>query len=383
MFVNRAVLSVVICAMGLLAPAALADVKAFNKAVKAGDYKAAASEAEATWKTWDTSDAQTALLAREFGFAALISGRNELARQFGDFLVQKGATLPTPDDQPEVSAVLFRLADFRLKNGDAERRALREALLARDSAAGADMTSVLAWQALYVGDWNARDLESAQSDAAAAAKFFKRQKALLLLQRKAEVAQASAAFLQGRGRITRGRNNYYSAMADVHDAIVMDINAAPTPAQRGSFFEVKWEAEAWALAIASYLTSSGQQIGSNISADLEPRRLLQPDHVQYPEDAAVAERPVCPGKFEGRKLFYPASKDFQGLVGSVIARIETDAAGKVTNTEVLAAVPLNSFSDQVVGTVNTWVYRPANGVDTASCRLKSRNHSFKVIFLIE
>jgi TonB family protein len=375
-------LGALVCAAAFLAPAAFADLKAYNAAVKAGDYKTAAIEAEATWKTWNTNDEQTALLAREFGFAALVSGRNDLARQFGEFLVEKGATLPTPDDQPAISAVLFRLADFKLKSGDGERRALREALLARSAAGAADMTSVLSWEALYVGDWNVADWESAVTDAAAAADFMKRQKALQVRQREAEIVSASAAFLRGRGRVTKGRNDFYTAIADVHDAIVADINTAASPSTRSQLFEAKWKAEAWALAIASYLESSYTQIGSNISTALEPRPLVQPQLAQHPENPADAQRPLCEGKFDGRKLVYPSSKEYQGLVGSVIARMETDATGKVTNTEVLAAVPLKSFSDQVVRTMNTWTYKPAKDVDTTSCRLNSRNHNFRVIFRI-
>ena len=377
-----AVLAVVAIAAALLASASFADLKAFNEAVRAGDFKTAASEAELTWKTWDTSDEQTALLAREFGFAALVSGRYDLARQFGEFLVQKGATLPTPDDLPAVSAVFFRVADLKLKDGGAERQALREALNARNAASGLDMTSVLSWEALYIADWNAGDLENAEADSSEAAEFFKRQSTLVHRQREAEIVKAAASFLRGRSRITKGRNDFHDAIADVHDAIVSDINAATLPNARDALFEAKWKAEAWALAIASYLDSSYTQIGSSISTAREPRRLLQPQFAQHPEDPAVAQQPLCEGKFDGRKLVYPSNKQYQGLVGSVIARMETDASGKVIHTEVLAAVPLKSFSDQVVRTMNTWSYKPAKGVDTSSCRLNSHNHTFRVIFRI-
>jgi TonB family protein len=369
-----------IMAAACMAPAAFADLKAFNAAVRAGDYKQAAAEAEATWKAWDTADPQTALLAREFGFAALVSGRYDLARQFGEFLVQKGATLPTPDDQPAVSAVLFRVADFKLKSRDEERQALREALNSRNAAAGVDMTSVLSWEALYVGDWNAGDWTNAQADSAAAAEFMKRQSALLPRRRDAEIVKAAASFLHGRSRITKGRNDYYDAMADVHDAIVADINAATTPGARDPLFEAKWKAEAWTLAISSYLESFYTQVGSNISTALEPRPIQQPRFAQHPDDAAAGQQPLCEGKFEGRKLVYPPSRAYQGLVGAVIARLETDASGKVTNTEVLAAVPLKTFSDQVVRTMSTWTYKPAKGVNTSSCRLNSRNRIFRVTF---
>jgi hypothetical protein len=91
---------------------AFADVKAYNAAVKAGDYKTAAAEAETIWQTWDKQSPDTALMAREFGFAALVSGRNDLAQTFGAFLVQQGKLLHTPDDQPATSAVLKAVADF-------------------------------------------------------------------------------------------------------------------------------------------------------------------------------------------------------------------------------------------------------------------------------
>ncbi len=57
-----------------------------------------------------------------------------------------------------------------------------------------------------------------------------------------------------------------------------------------------------------------------------------------------------------------------------------DASGKVINAQVLSAVPLESFSTQVVDVLKTWTYKPVAGVNTSACRLNSRNHVFKVIF---
>lgn len=363
--------------------AAHADIKAFNAAVKASDYKTAAAQAEDIWKTWDTTDEQTAVLAREFGFAALVAGRNDLAHRFGEFLVQKGATLKTPDDQPVISAVLYRVADFKLKKGDAERAALRSALVARNGVAGVDMTSVLSWEALYVADWNAGDWEGLIADGTAAAEYFKRQPGPLLnRQRDAEVFAASGKFLSGHNRLTKGRNDFYVGMADLHDAIVGDINAAASASMRKELYEAKWKAEAWALAIESYLASTYAQTGSLISSALQTRELLKPVNPPYAEDATNAQMPMCEGKFEGRKLVYPGNKQFKGLVAGVIAHMETDATGKVTKAEVLAAVPTEGFSDYVVETAKTWTFKPAAGVDTSACGLNSRNRVFRVMFTI-
>ncbi|NJM25951.1 MAG: hypothetical protein HC859_11180 [Bacteroidia bacterium] len=142
----------------------LDELEASGTIVRAGDYKTAAAEAEGIWKTWDAGDEQTALIAREFGFASLVAGRNDLARQFGEFLVSEGARLKNPDNQPATSAVLLRVAEFKVKGGEDERKALRDALLARNAAAGVDMTSVLSWEALYLGAWNAADWEGAKEE---------------------------------------------------------------------------------------------------------------------------------------------------------------------------------------------------------------------------
>ena len=56
--------------LALLTGAAFADIGAFNAAVKAGDYKTAASEAKVIWAGWNHADPDTAVVAREFGFAS-------------------------------------------------------------------------------------------------------------------------------------------------------------------------------------------------------------------------------------------------------------------------------------------------------------------------
>jgi TonB family protein len=365
----------------VVAAPAGADIKAFNAAVRAGDYKTAAAEAEGIWKTWDASDEQTALIAREFGFASLVAGRNDLARQFGQFLVSEGARLKNPDNQPATSAVLLRVAEFKVKSGEAERKALRDALIARNGAAGVDMTSVLSWEALYMGSWGAADWAGAKSDALAAAEFLQREKSLIHRQRNAEVTSAAASFLEGRSRVTKGRNDYYVAMADAHDAIVGDLNAAAS-SPRNPLWSAKWKAEAWAMAIESFLQSSYAQIGSNISTRLDARPLNQPAFAQHPEDASALNVPMCEGRFEGRKLYYPANREFQGTVGAVIARMETDRDGKVTSAEVLAAVPADVFGEKVVETLRTWTFKPDKGVNTSACRMNSRNRIYKVSFRI-
>lgn len=370
-------IAVVMAAM-LTGAAVANDIKTFNSAVRAGDYKAAAAAAEQVWKTWDKSDPDTALLAREFGFAALVSGRNDLALQFGKFLVEQGAALPTADDQPLTSAVLYRAANFKLNNGQRERSALREALVARMDAPGADMTTALSWELLYAADNEVGDWDNSIADANTAAQFLSRSRGLLVLQRKAELHAVSSEFAKARGRQTQSRNDLYDLVADVHDRIVADIDAATSQAQQNEFWPVKWRAEAWAIAVESYINSSYEQVGSNIRTALTPRSLRQPQYAPHPE---VSPMPVCEGSFEGTRLHYPNSKRFQG-VGSMIVRLETGSNGKVIDAEILGAIPNEEFIEGLVATMKTWTYTPAMGVDRATCTLSFRNYLYKGSFRI-
>jgi hypothetical protein len=356
---------------------AFADIKAFNAAVRAGDYKTAAAEAKSTWATFDKSSPDAAIVAREFGFASLVAGDNEQARQFAAFLMDKGPALSQPDDQPMTSAVLFRVADFKIRKGDRERAALRDALTARAGAPGVDMTSALAWEVLYIADWNSADWPNSIADADAAAAFLARENGLLVYQRKAEVHSAASTFVGSRGRITQGRNDLYDRIADVHDRIVRDIDAAGGQASRSQLWPLKWKAEAWAIAVESFINSSYEQVGSNISTRLQPRPLSSPRFGQLPEEASSL--PGCSGSFEGPKLFYPQSKSHEG-VGALIARLETGADGKVVDVEVLAAIPDESFVSNMIKTMKAWTFKPAAGTAPGSCRLNSRNRYFKVSF---
>lgn len=377
MRIRKSAAGLVAFAFGVcLAGSAIADIKSFNAAVKAGDYKAAAAAAEDTWKTWDKTDPDTALLAREFGFAALVAGRDELAFQFGEFLVEEGAKLAKPDDQPLTSAVLYRAADLKVKGSDEKRIALRTALNARMTMPGVDMTTVLSWELLYSAGWESADWEGAVADAARAAEFSARNKSLIARQRRAELHGAATEFVKARGRQTQSRNDLYGKVADVHDRIVGDIEAAASKPLQNELWAVKWRAEAWAIAIESFVNSTYEQVGSLLDTSLKPRPLVQPRFAQQTETAML---PLCEGELTGSAIRYPESKRFRG-VGSMIARLETRADGKVTKVTVLGVIPDEDFVSNIVGALETWTFKPSAGIDRASCGLESRNHLYKVSF---
>src|SRR5262249_37719222 len=138
---------------------------AYNAAVKAGDYKAAAVEAKGIWPTFDKTAQNTAEVAREFGFASYVAGDYAQAREFGQFLKDKGASLPKPDDEPASSGVLLAAADYKLDAKPAAREALFAALTARAAQPGTDNITLMAAESLYLGDWAAANFLKVEKSA--------------------------------------------------------------------------------------------------------------------------------------------------------------------------------------------------------------------------
>lgn len=365
------------------APAAFAGISEFNEAMRRGDVKAASAESVEIWKTWDKTDPDTALMAREFGFVAMMAGDFAIARQFGRFLWDEGPTLPTPDDHPLTSAVLLRAADHYLENDDETRALLLEALEARRAEEGVDLISANGAEILYDGDWRKGDWNALAESAPIAVDLLSRgQQGLLPRQRRAELVDAAGNFLRQRNNLNNSRNSTHDVMADVHDRIVQDIDADENAAIRDRLWPVKWEAEAWADAIAAFLMSDYSGIDTLIKNKLDPRPLANPQVGFVEEDPALASIPMCEGSWDGKRIRYPTSRAFARTVGAVIIRMETDQAGKVVETEVLASIPLTSFSDAVQRAVDTWTFKPDRDADLKNCRLQGSSRILNVTFLI-
>ncbi len=377
-WVASALLAVV--AMTLPAAAGIAE---FNEAMRRGDVKAASAESVEIWKTWDKSDRDTALMAREFGFVAMLAGDYETARNFGRFLLDEGATLATPDDHPLTSAVLLRASEHWVDPSAETRAQLEAALEARRAVEGVDLISANGAEILYNGDWQSGDWDALLVSAPIAVDLLSRgQQGLLPRLRRAELVAATGSFLSQRNFLNDSRNATYDAVADVHDTIAADLNADENAAVRDRLWPVKWEAEAWANAIASYLTSDYSGIDTLIKRKLDPRPLVQPRIGFIAEDPELAVFPVCPGSWKGPRIRYPQNRAFAGIVGAVIVRLETDDRGRVSDTEVLAAIPLQSFSDAVLKAVKDWRLEPEKGADLRNCRMASRSRVLRVTFYI-
>lgn len=348
-------------------------MKAFNAAVKAGDYKTASAEAKTTWPTWDKSDRDTAIVAREFGFASYVAGDFAAARDYGQFLKDQGATLTTPDDQPATSRVLLAAANYRLAANDGTRNALFEAVKAREAVSGLDSISLLAAEALYRADWRSSNWAHARESGMLAYRLISRGGETLAPRAlEARASSSAAGFLAGRNR------QDYDGIVDTHDAIVEAIDEALDPRRRAALVPLKFQMQAWSHSVEAVFSSS-EQIGSNIPKNVKPRELKSAAGPLFP-DAGVGPD-ACVGQFDVKSLRYPSSAEFKGMVGTVITKFDFDAQGRVIAHEVLASVPARHFAEAVeIAAPEIRLVRKKD--DPAGCSLAMKSRVLTVSFVI-
>jgi hypothetical protein len=327
-------------ALSFLAATAHADMRAFNAAVKAGDYKTAAAEAKTTWPSWNKTDPDTAIVAREFGFASYVAGDYAAARDYGKFLKDQGASLAKPDDQPETSAVLLAAASYRLGATAETRQNLVVALKTRMAFDGLDNVSVLAVEALYRTDWaSAAWSKVAESGTLATALLGRGGEQLAPRAMEARITAAAAGFLGGPDK------DDYNAMVDAHDAVIDAIDAATDSKKRSAMTSLKYLTQAWANSIATYFDSS-VQIGSNIPKNVKWRKLKDPKTPLF--ESGATEGAPCRGRIDAAGLSYPSSAAYKDMIGTVIMKYDFDQEGRVIASEILASAPAKHFAEAVL-----------------------------------
>jgi TonB family protein len=374
MRLSAIVMGLCLASWALLAPPSMADIAAYNAAMLAGDYRAASTEAKAIWPGFDKTRSDTAVIAREFGFASYMAGDYAAARDFGLFLKSEGARLPTPDDQPATSAVLLAVAQFRL-DPRPSRDALFEALSSRAAAPGVDSISVLAAELLYRSDWAMHAMPAAIRSSQTAATLLSRAgPGLKPRVNLATLTGAAADFLDGPTRDDFGH------LADIHDIIVADLDATTEPRARQALVEQMFQARAWVAAATAWFASQ-DQVGSHIARGPRDRELRTPRTPVF-TDSAASTRPLCAGRMDTANFEYPLSALFRGAMGAVIIRFTTDETGAVTNARILASVPAEVFAEALVAASPRFRWRPERSADRSACTLATTDKVMTFQFVV-
>ena len=342
---------VVVLALLAGAPAA-ADIKSFNAAMAARDYARATTAAASAWASLDKSRDDVAIIAREFSFAAYLSGDYAAAKSYGEAAVAAGATLREEPVLRAASDVLLRMSEFKLAPKAETRNQLHAALTARANMPGVDLVAYTAADAMTAFDFDRGAWKEAESSASLGVGLSAAGGAnFVIYSYRFELFENVAAYLGERDV------EPFERLTALREKIIATINASPSDEIAAPFAKFYWEVEAWRNSTGMHLV--GRRKMKWPEDDATPTR--------RPDDRAVrllslrTEEDRCHSKIDMRRdINYPSSALYKGLIGTVILRVDIDEKGAASNPEIVTSVPAAYFGEAVLKGAKDIRYKPGD-----------------------
>ncbi len=357
--VLRRLVGYAVLALGLVAAPAHADLRAFNAAVSAGDFRTASTVAAETWPQLSKADPDITVVAREFAWASMLAGEPGRAQAYTSFLIGKASML-RPDDPAIVTwRVLDAWATFAVRPTSASRRALQDALQMRTAVVGKDLISLRAAQALFRDQWNAglwRDASAVAGSGAHVARDFGQGFVDTFYQ--LELGRLAASFVD---RATPEAALYLKELAK---RIYGDAIITTDPGMRERLINTFFAVDAWAEATSLRLQQQGKK---GIPADRPdptiPSRLTPaPGNLSLPECQVTR----VPG---AKQPDFPANKKFQGWPGFATYRLTLGEGGRFSEVKLMGAAPHTDLAGTVGVAIRDWRWQFAGPARPPGCRL--------------
>lgn len=346
-----------------LAPAAHADLKAYNAAVTRGDFAAASNEIAVTWAGLDRARDDIFVIGREFGWTAMLADKPVLARD----VVGSLSGSKVVDPSPELTAVLLAWANFKVSGSAANRTKLFDALRARVTKPQRDLISVKASQDLFHSEWK-RDAMNSAAEAASlghkvVAELGPEMADLQFTMRRFETI---SRFVQSPSR------KDYVDISGLVDEIDVKLKAERNPAMRGRLITELAHALAWAGVERNVLERRGLSVPAGQVGEAGK------DWFTTLGDPSV---PVCDIGVDQNKtpLKYPRMAESKGLPGYAIYAFGMGEGGKLTSAKVLGSAPHESFTETIDQIQPSWRWKVKEG-SPADCRMPQQ---FLVHFVFE
>jgi len=353
--------AIVRCLIALAAVAgaapAFADLKSYNAAVLRGDFANAANEAQATWPTLDKARADIHVIAREFGWTAMIAERPQIAKD----VMTSAAALPVANAAPHLSAVLTAWADFKIKSSGETRRKLLDALKARSLQPHADYISVRASQELFRDEWDANRMTSAAESAEVGAKL-----AGELGEEMVDVNFAMRRYGLVSRFIQRPERADFVGIAELAGEIRTKLLAETDGKKRELLVRELANTIAWQGVERNVLNRRNVNLPDNIAEGD-----VLPVWFPAPGDPSVPECRISIDTGELRPK-YPRMAQSKGLPGYAIYSFEVGEAGAFKSARVLGSAPHESFTETIDEILPAWRWR-MNSEQTGSCRMPQQH----------
>jgi len=350
-----------ICALAVasLAAPAQADMREFNAAINAGDYKTASRVAAQTWPQLNKAEPDIAVIAREFAWASMLADEPTRAQSYTSFLIGRSSSL-RPDDPSVVTwRVLDAWAAFAVRPTRDTRKTLADSLQMRAAIVGKDLISLRAAQALFRDQWNAglwREAASVAESGAHIARDFGRDYADVVYQ--LELGRLAASFVDrasGEAALylaDLARQTYTEAMASTDDAV------------KQRFVSVFFAADAWAEAANMRLAQQGKKAAAVEKIGAANRARLTP----APGDPALPECQIARAP-TNKQLDFPANRRFEGWPGFATYRLKLEQGGRFSEIRLMGAAPHSDLAATVGKALEQWRWQYAGPLQAPNCRL--------------
>jgi len=360
----RRILIVAAAMTACAASPAQADIRSFNASVQAGDFRAAAADARATWPDMDHAAPEAAQIAREFAWVSMLADEPASALVYARFLIERGGALPHPDASPAVSRVLFDWATLRSAVSVGSRSRLYGSLRARANLPGRDLVSVRAAQALQAEAWSAGDWSQAEGAALLALRFLDDIGAGETAARyEARRHAATANFM--RTRSPDAYNSLYDTIGQLHEQLAQ---MAPGP-ERERLATEYFAATAWADAAYPAMSAGDRRQTpdrrQSAGAGRPPvAELLYP----APGDAALPRCRITLAR-NAKTPGFPFVSRFRDFGGVVTYALDVKPDGTFANSRLLAAAPHPDFVRATQDVMGSWRWQGEGGSQPSTCRM--------------
>ncbi|HEX5005926.1 MAG TPA: hypothetical protein VFV70_02370, partial [Hyphomonadaceae bacterium] len=335
-----------LCLVGGLcfAAPASADIREFNSAVNARDYRMASIAAAETWPQLDKSAPDIAIIAREFSWVAMLAGQPAAAQVYARFLTEQGRSLPKPDPTPAVSRVLFEWSALA-KTPTAENRArLLTALQQRAASPGKDLISVRAAQLLFSKSWDAGEWATAGKASDMALNLMRQLGREYDLERyDLRRGRIAADFM--RTRLPQTYNQMYDLAEEIY-GVAASIGS-PSDQLATEFFTTT----AWGDVIFEAVRGRGL---TNRSATVTRGRMSANDLFFPAPGQASMPRCRITVASTSRQPGFPNPQAAYGLNGVAVYAVTLAPGGRYSDAKILGSAPNNEFSDAMDKVLPYW-----------------------------
>lgn len=341
---------------------ASADIRSFNAAVQAGDYRAAVAVANETWPSIDRASPDVAAIAREFGWIAMLADQPAAALIYARFLVEQGPQLAHPDASPAVSRVLLDWASLAASPSAQARTRLLGSLRLRATAPGRDLISARAAHTLYADAWGANDWVMASESSGLAIRFLDElgagpSPARFELRR----GYAVSAFMRGKSA------EAYNAVYDIAGELYEEIAKTPAGPIRDRLAAEFFAATAWGDALYSALGSKQKSTPDRRNSITAGKKSVAELLFPAPGDSSLPRCRVTLAR-NFRDPGFPFDSRFRDFGGEVIYALDLEPGGTFTSPQLLAAAPHDGFAEAVADVVTSWRWK-IDGPQPPSCRM--------------